>query len=105
MSKALRITLGVAIVGLVLCAAELATRDCRIALYVYDNCMLMGLHSHLGMPDSRFLRMGVMECVGIVLALILYLTFRFVFPRRRGARAAPDSPAPLAPEPPRRQAD
>ncbi len=104
MSKALRITLGLAIVGLVLCAASLATRDCRIALYVYDDCMLMGLH-RLGMPDSRFFRMGVLECVGIVLALILYLTIRFVFPRRRGARTAPDSPAPLAPQPPSHQAD
>ena len=100
MSKAMRITLGVAIVGLVLCAADLAMRDCVIALYVYDNCMLMGLHSHFGMPDSRFLRMGVLECVGIVLALVLYLTFRYILPFRRAD--TPDSTPPLLPEPPRK---
>ena len=57
-AKALRITLGLAIVGLVLCAASLATRDCRIALYVYDDCMWMGLRGHLACPPSRFFRMG-----------------------------------------------
>ena len=87
--------------GLVLYAADLATRDCRVVLYVYDNCMWMGLRSHLGLPASRFLRMGILECVGIVLALILYLAFRFVFPPRGAMRAAPDSSPPLVPEPPR----
>ena len=83
MQKALRSILGVAIVGLVLHAADLATRDCRVAPYVYDNCMWMALRTHLGLPASRFLRMAVLECVGIVLAVVLYLTFRYVFPWKR----------------------
>ena len=83
MQKALRIILGVAILGLVLHAADLATRDCRVAPYVYDDCMWMGLRAHLGLPANRFLRMAAMECVGIFLALVLYLTFRYVFPFRR----------------------
>ena len=87
--------------GLVLYAADLATRDCRVALYVYDNCMWMGLRSHFGLPASRFLRMGILECVGIFLAFVLYLTFRFVFPKRKVTPAAPDSSPPLVAEPPK----
>jgi len=101
MQKALRIILGVAAVGLVLHAADLATRDCRIAPYAYDNCMWMGLRAYLGLPASRFLRMAVLECVGIVLALVLYLTFRYVFPFRKATPAAPDSDPPPVPGPPR----
>ena len=101
MRKALRIILGVAVVGLVLYAADLATRDCRLAPYVYDDCMWIWLRAHLGLPASRILRMAVLECVGIVLALILYLTFRYVFPFRRGTSTAPDSSPPLVAEPPR----
>ena len=83
MQKVFRIILGAALVGLVLYAADLATRDCRLAPYVYDDCMWLCLRAHLGLPASRFLRMAVLECVGIVLALVLYLTFRYVFPFRK----------------------
>ena len=93
MRRALRIILGSAVVGLVLHAADLATRDCRLAPYVYDDCMWVGLRKHLGLPASRVLRMGVLEAVGIVLALILYLTIQYVFPCRK---ASPE-PAPLSP--------
>ena len=101
MQKALRIILGLAVVGLVLHLADLATRDCRIAPYVYDDCMWMGLRIRLGLPASRFLRMGVLECVGIILALVLYLTLRYVFPFRRVTPASPDLAPPLDSEPPR----
>ncbi len=100
MRNVLRIIIGVAIVGLVLHAADLATRDCHVAPYVYDDCMWIWLRAHLGLPASRFLRMGVLECVGIVLALVLYLTIRYVFPWRRATPAAPDSSPPLVSEPP-----
>lgn len=83
MQKVLRIVLGVAFVGLVLHAADLATRDCRLAPYVYDDCLWIGLRAHLGLPASRFLRMAVLEGVGISLAAVLYFTFRYVFPFRR----------------------
>jgi hypothetical protein len=91
MQKALRIVVGVVVVGLALHAADLATRDCRLAPYVYDDCMWIWLRSHLGLPASRFLRMAVLECVGIALALILYLTFCLMFPFRTTPPAAPDS--------------
>lgn len=96
MRRALRIILGAAIIGVVLRAADLATRDCRVAPYVYEDCMWLSLRTHLGLPASRFLRMGVLECVGIVLALVLYVTFRYVFPWRRVVPSAPDSTSPLA---------
>jgi len=99
MQKVLRIILGLAVVGLVLHLADLATRDCRIAPYVYDDCMWMGLRTRLGLPASRLLRMGVLEFVGIVLASVLYLTFRYVFPFRKASAAAPDSDPPLESEP------
>ena len=83
MKKLTRNILGIVVIGLVLHAADLATRDCRIAPYVYDDCMWMWLRARLGLPASRFLRMAVLECVGIALALALYLTFRCVFPRRK----------------------
>ena len=88
MLRVLRIILGVAIAGLVLHLADLATRDCRVAPYVYENCMWLWLRGHLGLPASRFMRMAALEVVGITLAFLLYLTFRYVLPIRR---AAPDT--------------
>jgi hypothetical protein len=100
MKKIARIILGIAVVGLVLHAADLATRDCRIAPYVYDDCMWTWVRVRLGLPASRFLRMAVLECVGIILALVLYLAFRYVFPLRKVTPAAPHFPPPFVPEPP-----
>jgi hypothetical protein len=85
MKKTARIVLGIIVIVLVLHAADLATRDCRIAPYVYDNCLWLWLRARLGLPASRFLRMAVLECVGIALGLVLYLTFRYLFPWRKMA--------------------
>ena len=92
MQKILRITLVALVVALVLHAADLATRDCRIAPYVYDDCMWLTLRTLLGLPASRFLRMAVLECVGLALALILYLIFRWVFPRKTGQNPSQNPP-------------
>ncbi len=101
MRKALRIILGIVIVAVVLHAADLATRDCRVAPYVYDDCMWVWLRTHLGLPASKFLRMAALECVGLVLVLVLYVTFRYVFPRRKQAPAASEPPLSLTSEAPR----
>jgi hypothetical protein len=98
MHKVIRIILGIAVVALVLHAADLATRDCRVAPYVYDNCMWLGLRAHLGLPANRFLRMAAFECVGIVLALVLYLTFKYIFPFRRAKPAVADTSQPPVPD-------
>ncbi len=88
MSKPIRIVIGVLITGLVLTAAQLAANDCRLAPYVYDNCLWTKVRTHFGLPDSRFLRMGLLECVGILLCVILFFTHRFVFPRKVGTGAS-----------------
>jgi hypothetical protein len=82
MSKPARIAIGIVITALVLTAAQLAAIDCRLAPYVYDNCLWTRVRTHFGLPDSRFLRMGLLESVGIVLCAILFFTYRFVFPRK-----------------------
>jgi hypothetical protein len=102
MRKVLRIVCGIAIIGLVLRAADLATRDCRVAPYVYDDCMWVSIRTRLGLPASRFLRMGVMECVGVALALVLYLTIRYVFPPRKSTSAPPKLPPPLVSDRPKK---
>ena len=89
MNKVLRYILGFGIVGFVLHAADLATRDCRVAPYVYEDCLWLKLRTHLGLPASRLLRMSVLEGVGIALALILYVTFRYVFPFQRADSSSP----------------
>lgn len=98
MQKAVRIILGIVVVGVVLHLADLATRDCRVAPYVYDDCMWMSLRTHLGLPANRFLRMAALECVGIILALVLYLTARYLLPFRRSTRPGPDASS-RAPQP------
>jgi hypothetical protein len=85
--------LGAALVGLVLYGADRATRDCRLAPFVFDNCLWVALRTHLGLPASRFLRMTLLEGVGIVLVLILYLSFRYILPFRT-AKATPENSAP-----------
>jgi hypothetical protein len=94
MQKAARIILGTVVVGLALYAADLATRDCKVGPYVYDNCMWIQVRTHLGLPASRVVRMATLEFVGIALALVLYLAFRYVFPFRRRPRARQDSARP-----------
>jgi hypothetical protein len=91
MPKAVRIILGLLVVGLVLYAADLATRDCSVGLYVYDNCMWVAIRTHLGLPASRLLRMALLEVVGLALALILYLAFRYLLMARKAEPARQDS--------------
>jgi hypothetical protein len=100
MQKVVRISVGVAIVGLVLYAAQLATRDCTVGPYAYDNCLWVWTRAHLGLPANRLLRMAMLEFVGIALALALYFTFRYIFPFRRSTPEPPDSSRPHVSEPP-----
>jgi hypothetical protein len=92
--------MGMAIVGLVLYAAGWATRDCKVAPYVYDNCVWLGVRSHLGLPASRLLRMVTLEFVGIVLASVLYLTSKYVFRSPRTTPISKGTSQPQFPAPP-----
>jgi len=101
MPKAARIIVGFVVVAMVLYAADLATRDCRVAPYIYDGCMWLRVRARLGLPPSRLLRMATLESVGITLASVLYLTFKLVFPSRK-AKPIPEEPTQI-PEPPPRE--
>jgi hypothetical protein len=94
MSKRARIAIGVLMTALVLAAAQLAARDCRLAPYEFDNCLWNKVHTALGLPNNRFLRMGTLECVGIVLCAILFWTYRFVFPRKANSAASLEASVP-----------
>ena len=94
MSRTVRIILAIVIAGLVLHAADLATRDCRVIMYVYDNCVWYQVRNYLFLPQNRFLRSVFMEGEGILLAFVLYLTYRYIFP---GPRAGGGDSVPAAP--------
>jgi hypothetical protein len=98
MLKALRIVAGVFLVGLLLHAATLATRDCTVGLYLFDNCLWVWLYEHLGWPANKFLRACALELVGLSLVAGIYLTIRYVFPPWK---AVPSTPAKEPPSPPR----
>jgi len=94
MSKPIRITLGVLLAAVFLGLAQLASMDCREAPYVYDDCMWLWLRG-LGFPASLLVRLVIFECVGLLLAMGLYFTFKYVF--RLGRTKPPDSPRHLVP--------
>jgi hypothetical protein len=92
MPKVLRIAAGIFIVVSMLHAATLATRDCTVGLYAYDDCLWVWVREHLGLPSSKVLRAGFLELVGLALAAGLYLTIRYVFPPWRRAGTTVDGP-------------
>ncbi len=88
MRKALRIIAGIVLVGLLLAAASLATRSCTADLFVYDSCLWIWVREQLGLPASKLLRAGFLEVVGLVILAGIYVTVRYVFPKRAD-RASP----------------
>jgi len=78
--KVLRIMAGIGLAGLILHLASLATRDCTIGLFAYDNCWWLWVREQCGLPANKFLRAGFLELVGLALLAALFLTLRYVFP-------------------------
>jgi hypothetical protein len=79
MLRALRIGVGVLLIGLLLAGAQLATRDCTAGLFRYDNCLWMAASEYLGLPQqSKALRAVFLEGVGLSLLAGLYLTYRYI---------------------------
>jgi hypothetical protein len=76
-----RIIAGLLLVGFLLHAATLTTRDCTVGIYAYDICLWVWLREFLGLPASKVLRAGVLELVGLMITAGLYVTVRYVFPR------------------------
>ncbi len=80
--KWLRISLGLVLSAVVLYAATLATKDCSVTPFFAANCLGLRVEQLLKLPSSRLFRAFVLEIVGLILLLVLYLTIRFVFPHR-----------------------
>jgi len=92
MVKILRYLIGIAGIGLLLAVASWAVRDCQVALYVYENCIWLGMRDALGLPQSKLLRAVLLQGMGLGLLGGIYLTWRYVFPHRaRAAGQRPDS--------------
>jgi len=70
-------------VGFFLYLAQSAVRDCPSGLYTYDNCLWLWLREQSGLPQSKLLRSMVLQLVGLTLVVGLYLTYRYVFPRKQ----------------------
>ncbi len=84
MLRVLRIFVGLLLTGLLLYAANLAVRDCASGVQTYDNCLWLWLRGKLGLSQSKLLRAGALEFVGLALLAGLYLAIRYVFPRSSG---------------------
>lgn len=74
---------GIAALAVILALASRAVRDCTVAPYVYENCLWIGVRDTLHLPQSKLLRAAALEAVGLALLAGVYLTGRYVFPRRR----------------------
>jgi len=85
MIRFLRIAAGLALVAGLLYLASLAVHDCTVGLHVYDNCVWMWVRQQTGLPPSKLLRALTLEIVGLALVAGLYVTVRYVFPRRQKA--------------------
>jgi hypothetical protein len=81
--KPLRIFAGLVLIGLLLHAAALAVKDCTVGILTYDNCMWIWVREKLGLPPSKLGRAALLELVGLALLAGLYLTIRYIFPRRQ----------------------
>jgi len=82
------------LIALLLGVASGVVRDCEVALYVYENCVWIGVRDALGLPQNKLLRALLLQAIGFSLLGGIYLTWRCVFPRREGAADSPASPAP-----------
>lgn len=89
MVRVLRIIVGIGVAGLILHVASLATRDCTVGIFAYDNCWWLWVRKQLGLPANKFLRAGFLLLVGLALLAALFLTFRYVFPTWRKSSAPP----------------
>ena len=83
--KLFRVLVGLVIVATLLVVASWAVRDCQVALYVYENCTWLSVRDALGLPQSKLLRALLLLAMGLSLLGGMYLSWRYVFPRRAQA--------------------
>ena len=82
-----RALLAVALAWILLQAANWAVRDCSTGPDASENCLWLGVRRRFGWPQSKLLRAGVLEAAGLAVLAGLYLTFRYIWPRRRLLRS------------------
>ena len=89
MVKGLRIVAGIVLAGLILHMASVATRDCSVGVFAYDNCWWLWVREQCGLPANKLLRGGFLMLVGLALLAGLFLTYRFVLPPWGKASVSP----------------
>ncbi len=55
-----------------------ATRDCREAVGVWNNCFWIYLRQSLGLGESRLLKVFVLEALGIGLVAMIWIAVRYL---------------------------
>lgn len=73
---------GLLVLGGVAFLVTFATRDCREAVGVWNNCFWIYLRQSLGLGESRLLKVLVLEGVGISLVAMIWIAFRYLLPVR-----------------------
>ena len=73
---------GVLVLGGVAFMVNFATRDCREAVGVWNNCLWIYLRQSLGLGESRLLKAVALEGVGISLVTMIWIALRYLLPTR-----------------------
>ena len=55
-----------------------ATRDCREAVGVWNNCFWIYLRQSLDLGESRLLKVFVLEALGIGLVAMIWIAVRYL---------------------------
>ena len=77
--KYLRGLAGVLVLGGVAFMVNFATRDCREAVGVWNNCFWIYVRQSLGLGESRLLKVFVLEGLGISLVAMIWISVRYLF--------------------------
>ena len=66
------------VLGGVAFMVNFATRDCREAVGVWNNCFWIYLRQSLGLGESRLLKVFVLEALGIGLVAMIWIAVRYL---------------------------
>ncbi len=80
---------GVALFAAVAYGIDRAVRDCRVDLGIYENCSWMYVRETLGLPQSKVLRWGTLQCMGLGLLSVLWVGVRLLLSKRSSASKVP----------------
>jgi hypothetical protein len=80
--RAIRIVAWLAIVAALLVVASWSVRDCQIGLLLYENCIWLDVRDALALPQSKLLRALLLQVIGFALLGGMFMSWRYVYPRR-----------------------